>query len=165
MSATICIIRISEHRCIKQAMMRIGFNNVKNIALGISLMTILDDGKRGKAFDYQKIFNHSVAVGFNARLLSGNLKLKITEEALMMGMLHDLGYLALNRYFPEIFDEILYAFEKEKTLLDAERKVLNFTHADIGMWLSEEWKLPDIIIDTNLYHHTPSLAKRNVKQH
>src|SRR3989304_8807282 len=26
------------------AMMRIGFNNVKNIALGISLMTILDDG-------------------------------------------------------------------------------------------------------------------------
>jgi len=78
-------------------------------------------------------------------------------------MLHDLGYLVLNRYFPEIFDEVLYAFEKEKTLLDAERKVLNFTHADIGMWLSEEWKLPDIIIDTNLFHHTPSLAKRNVK--
>ena len=148
---------------LNSAMMRIGFNNVKNIALGISLMTILDDGKRGKAFDYQKIFNHSVAVGFNARLLSGNLKLNITEEALVMGMLHDLGYLVLNRYFPEIFDEVLYAFEKEKTLLDAERKVLNFTHADIGMWLSEEWKLPDIIIDTNLFHHTPSLAKRNVK--
>ena len=148
---------------LNSAMMRIGFNNVKNIALGISLMTILDDGKRGRVFDYQKIFNHSVAVGFNARLLSGNLKLNITEEALMLGMLHDLGYLVLNRYFPEKFDEVLYAFEKEKTLLDAERKVLNFTHADIGMWLSEEWKLPDIVIDTNLFHHTPSLAKRNEK--
>lgn len=145
------------------AMMRIGFNNVKNIALGISLMTILDDGKRGKAFDYQKIFNHSVAVGFTARLLSRNLKLNTAEESLMSGMLHDLGYLVLNRYFPEKYEEVLNAFEKENSLLDAEQKVLNFTHADVGMWLAEEWKLPDIVLDTTLFHHTPSLAKRNEK--
>lgn len=145
------------------AMMRIGFNNVKNIALGISLMTILDDGKRGKAFDYQKIFNHSVAVGFTARLLSRNLKLNTAEESLMSGMLHDLGYLVLNRYFPEKYEEVLNAFQKEKSLLDAEKKVLDFTHADIGMWLAEEWKLPDIVLDTNLFHHAPSLAKRNEK--
>lgn len=30
---------------ISNAIIRIGFNNVKNIALGISLMTVLDDGK------------------------------------------------------------------------------------------------------------------------
>ena len=96
------------------AMMRIGFNNVKNIALAISLMTILDDGKRGKAFDYKKIFNHSVSVGFTASLLSKNLKLKISDEPLMIGMLHDLGYLVLNRYFPEKYEEVLIAFEKGK---------------------------------------------------
>jgi len=45
------------------AMMRIGFNVVKNITLSISLMTILDDGKRGKTFDYKRIFDHSVSVG------------------------------------------------------------------------------------------------------
>ena len=146
------------------AMMRIGFNNVKNIALAISLMTILDDGKRGKAFDYKKIFNHSVSVGFTASLLSKNLKLKISDEPLMIGMLHDLGYLVLSRYFPEKYEEVLIAFEKEKTLLDAEKKVLDFTHADIGMWLAEEWNLPDIVKDVNLFHHKPSIAKRNEKQ-
>lgn len=145
------------------AMMRIGFNNVKNIALAISLMTILDDGKRGKAFDYKKIFNHSVSVGFTARLLCKNLKLKINDDSLMIGMLHDLGYLVLNRYFPEKYEEVLFAFEKENTLLDAERKVLDFTHADIGMWFAEEWKLPDIVQDVNLFHHTPSIATRNEK--
>jgi len=143
------------------AMMRIGFNNVKNIALAISLMTILDDGKRGKEFDYKKIFNHSVSVGFTARLLCKNLKLKMNDECLMIGMLHDLGYLVLNRYFPEKYEEVLIAFEQEKTLLDAEKKVLDFTHADIGMWFAEEWKLPDMVQDVNLFHHTPSLAKRN----
>jgi HD-like signal output (HDOD) protein len=146
------------------AMMRIGFNTVKNIALAISLMTILDDGKRGKAFDYKRIFNHSVSVGFTASLLSKNLKLKVSDDPLMIGMLHDLGYLVLNRYFPEKYEEVLFTFEQEKTLLDVEKKVLGFTHADIGMWFAEEWKLPDIVQDVNLLHHTPSNAKRNEKQ-
>jgi len=82
----------------------------------------------------------------------------------MIGMLHDLGYLVLNRYFPEKYEDVLKAFKQEKTLLDAEKKVLDFTHADIGMWFAEEWKLPDIVQDVNLFHHTPSLAKRNEKQ-
>jgi HD-like signal output (HDOD) protein len=146
------------------AMMRIGFNIVKNITLAISLMTMLDDGKRGKAFDYKRIFNHSVSVGFTARLLSKNLKLQLGDDPLMIGMLHDLGYLVLNRYFPEKYEEVLIAFEQEKSLLDAERKVLDFTHADIGMWFAEEWKLPDVVQDVNLFHHTPSIAKRNDKQ-
>jgi len=145
------------------AMMRIGFNNVKNIALAISLMTILDDGKRGRAFDYKKIFNHSVSVGFTARLLCKNLKLKMNDDCLMIGMLHDLGYLVLNRYFPEKYEEVMFEFEKGLPLLEAEKKVLDFTHSDIGMWLAEGWKLPDTVQDTNLFHHTPSLAKRNEK--
>jgi len=145
------------------AMMRIGFNNVKNIALAISLMTILDDGKRGRAFDYKKIFNHSVSVGFTARLLCKNFKLKMNDDCLMIGMLHDLGYLVLNRYFPEKYEEVLFEFEKGLPLLDAEKKVLDFTHAEMGMWFAEGWKLPDIVQDVNLFHHTPSLAKRNEK--
>jgi HD-like signal output (HDOD) protein len=149
---------------LSSAMMRIGFSIVKNIALAISLMTILDDEKRGKTFDYKRVFNHSVSVGFTTSFLSKNLNLKITDESCMIGMLHDLGYLVLNRYFPEKYEEVLFAFEKEKTLLDAEKKVLDFTHADIGMWLAEEWKLPDIIKDVNLFHHTPSIAKRNEKE-
>ena len=40
---------------------------------------------------------------------------------------------------------------------------IQYTHADIGFWLAEKWKLSDTILDTILYHHTPSLAKRNEK--
>lgn len=145
------------------AIMRIGFNNVKNIALGISLITILDDGKRGKAFDYKRIFNHSVAVGFTGRLLARNLKLDNAEEALMIGMLHDLGYMVLSRYFPEKYEDVLFTFNEGKSLLDAENQVLGFTHSDMGYWLAEEWKLPDIILDVNLYHHCPSSSTRNEK--
>ncbi len=150
-------------RTLDNAIMRIGFDNVKSIALGISLMTVLQEGNGSRVFDYHRIYNHSVTVGFLARLLARRLKLQFSEEIMMNGMLHDLGYLILNKYFPERYRDVLLSFGKEHSLLDAEKKVLEFTHADIGNWLAEKWNLPNTIVDTTLYHHAPSRAQRNVK--
>ncbi|MBI5740756.1 MAG: HDOD domain-containing protein [Nitrospirae bacterium] len=149
---------------LRNAIMRIGFNNVKNIALSISLMTVLDDGKRGTAFDYRRIFNHSIAVGFTARLISKKLRLDHADDYLMNGMLHDLGYLVMNRYSPEAYQEVLFTFKEGLPLLDAEKKALQFTHAEVGSWLAEEWKLPEVVQDINMFHHSPALAHRNTKQ-
>jgi len=146
------------------AIMRIGFDNLKNIALGISLMTVLQEGKRGKVFDYNRIYNHSITVGFVAKLLSRQLKQDFADEIMINGMLHDLGYLIMNKYFHEIYGEVLTLFEKEGSLIEAEKRVLEFTHADIGHWLAEKWNLPKAVLDTTLYHHAPSRAKRNLKR-
>ncbi len=154
----------TQTKTIDNAIMRIGFNNLKSIAMGISLMTVLQEGRSGNVFDYNRIYNHSVTVGFTSRLLSRKLKLDFADEIIINGMLHDLGYLIMNKYFPEIYREVLTVFEKEKSLIEAERSVLEFTHADIGHWLAEEWNLPKAVLDTTLYHHAPSLAGRNVKR-
>jgi len=151
-------------KTLNSAIMRVGFDNVKNIALGISLMTVLGNGKQGKSIDYQRIFNHSITVGFVARIIAKKLKMSTSEEVLMDGLLHDIGFLVLNRYFPDNYLKVMTAFEKGEPLLDAEKVVLDFTHAEIGGWLAEQWKLPATVIDSTRYHHSPSLAKKNVKQ-
>jgi len=151
-------------RTLNSAIMRVGFDNVKNIALGISLMTVLGNGRQGKSIDYQRIFNHSITVGFIARVIAKQLKMSASEEMLINGLLHDIGFLVLNRFFPDNYLKVLNAFEQGKPLLDAEKDVLDFTHADIGGWLAEQWKLPVNIIHSTRYHHTPALAKKNVKQ-
>ncbi|MBC8413455.1 HDOD domain-containing protein [bacterium] len=145
------------------AIMRIGFANVKNIALGISLMTVIGEGKHGKTMDYQRVFNHSVSVGFFSRQFARELKLDIAEEMLISGMLHDIGYLVLNRYFPEYYRDVLTEFDSGQPLLDAEIKVFEFNHSDVGSWLSEQWNLPSNIQDSILYHHCPSKAVRHLK--
>jgi putative nucleotidyltransferase with HDIG domain len=150
-------------KILNDAIFRIGFDMVKNIAFGISIMTILDGERHQSALDYQRVFNHSVAVGLTAKLLSRRFRLTIQDEILICGLLHDLGLLILSRYFPEKYLGILNACERDNTLPDAERKVFDFTHADIGNWLAEKWNLPDIVLDTVLYHHTPSLAQNNLK--
>lgn len=148
-------------RTLDNALMRIGFNSVKNIALGISLLTVLGNGKDQRTLDYQRVFNHSVSVGFIAGALIREFKFDISEEIFINGILHDIGYMVLNRYFPKTYIEVLGEFEKESSLLDAEEKVLGFTHADVGHWLAEKWNLPNSVSDTILYHHKPSLAKRH----
>jgi len=151
-------------RTIHDAILRIGFNNVKDVALGVSLMTVFEEDEgRGKAFDYQRIFNHSVTVGAVAQLISKDLKMKFTEDIFMNGILHDLGYLVLNKYFPDTYMQVLGLFEKGKNLLEAEKDVFDFTHAEIGAWLAEKWNLPEGVLETILYHHNPSLAKKNLE--
>ena len=89
--------------------------------------------------------------------------MSIADDILTEGLLHDLGYLILNKHFPDIYKQILQNLEYTHSILNAEREIMQHTHADIGFWLAEKWKLSDSILDTILYHHTPSLAKRNEK--
>ncbi|RJQ23123.1 MAG: HDOD domain-containing protein [Nitrospiraceae bacterium] len=143
-----------------EAIFRIGFNSVKYLAVGVSLMTLFDDGDRSKTRLYQKMFNHSVAVGMIAKLLAKDLKLAFSEEIIISGLLHDIGILVLNRHFSGPYSDVMKSLESGIPLLDSEKTLLNFTHAEIGGWLAEEWNLPDTVIRTTLYHHGPFLEKQ-----
>ncbi len=146
------------------AIMRIGFNNVKNIAIGVSLMTVMADGRKDRALDYNRIFNHSVTVGFIARMITREIKCGVSEEILMDGILHDIGYLVLCRFFSEDYMKVLEDYQQSGSVLQSEEAVLGFTHAEIGHWLAEKWKLPANVMDTILYHHNPSTANKNLKR-
>lgn len=150
-------------KTLDNAIMRIGFNNVKNIALGISIMTVFDQGKSGRALDYKRIFNHSVSVGFIAKRLSDELKLGNSDEIFLNGILHDVGFLVLSRYFDDEYKGVIENMHKGQTLLEAEMNALEFDHADMGAWLANQWKLPNNIKDTIQFHHSPSQAKRSLK--
>jgi len=147
---------------IKNAVVRIGFDNVKNIALGISLMTVLDDVKGNGTFGYARIFEHSTVVGATAKILSGKLNLAV-EDVFINGMLHDIGFLIMIKYFSDSYLRVLNTLEEKKSLLAAEESVFGFTHADMGTWLVDKWNLPQSILDTTLYHHAPSGAKKHLR--
>ncbi len=154
---------LSQITDIRTAIVRIGFDIVKNIALGISLMTLLCDKKGPQVMDYKRTFTHSLAVGMISTLFSNRLDRSISGEVFTSGLLHDIGFLVLNKFFSDIYIRVIDELQKDIPLLHAEKNVLKFTHADIGAWLAEKWVLPDTITDVILYHHTPALAKRHIK--
>jgi HD-like signal output (HDOD) protein len=140
------------------AISRIGLNNVKNIALGISLMTVFDSPRGGKILDYERIFKHSIAVGTIADFIMHRVFPNSGEKIFIDGILHDMGLLVLNRYFPELYSQVIMENKAGTPLIEAEMQIMGFTHAHIGMWLADKWNLPDGIAATILNHHTPALA-------
>jgi HD-like signal output (HDOD) protein len=143
-----------------EAIMRIGLENVKSIAMGISVMSMFGDIKITDT--YRRLFNHSLTVGLTARQIAKGLRMSTEGDIFIDGLLHDLGLLVLDVYFPELYEEILNAMDN-RSLLEVEKDVLGNTHAEIGFWLAEKWNLPDSVLCAILFHHTPSLASRSME--
>ncbi len=101
---------------LNDAIMRIGFNTVKSIAVGISILSFMNDSK--KTTEYTRIFNHSLTVGLTARLIARKLNTGNEEDILVEGLLHDLGYLVLNRYLPDMYQSILNVCNDDTCILD-----------------------------------------------
>ncbi len=148
---------------VRGAIMKIGFKNIRSIALGISLMTIFSENKEKFAAAYHRIFLHSVAVALISEQIAEKVSRELVDKAFIAGLLHDIGQLVIIRSFPDDYLLILDEFSRGLFLIDAEKKVLGITHADIGVWLMDKWNLPAIIQDVVQYHHAPSEAASNQK--
>lgn len=148
----------SPVKTIGNAILRIGFDNVRSIAIGIAIMTILNDGNRRDKAVYKRIFSHSLSTGIVSKILSKYLQLGIEDEAFIGGILHDIGFLVLSKYFPDSFHNVFNEFEKGTSLPEAEKLVLEFSHMDIGYWLVKQWSLPENVLAATLFHHMPADA-------
>jgi putative nucleotidyltransferase with HDIG domain len=141
---------------IQDAVMKIGFDNVKSIALGISLLTLFK-GKRDTDEDgYHNIIRHSMAVGVFSKEIVDFMGWKNHEDIFTSGLLHDLGLMVMNAFFPEIYTRIEDRFKTGMSFPDAENEVCGFSHGEIGAWLADKWNLPDNMCEVIRHHHNPS---------
>ncbi len=144
---------------INNAIVRIGFNNIKNIAIGIALFTLLIKRNTSSPLSNSRLFKHSVAVGLISKMLADFLDFHGRDETFLCGMLHDIGLLFMNSYMADTYYPVIHELKDEKLLCDAEKKVLGYTHSDIGFWLANQWKLPDNVKNSVYFHHRPELTK------
>lgn len=138
---------------VSQAVVLMGFAEVQNIALSVSILSRFMEPTR--MFDRREFWEHCFATAVAADALQRRVNAQ-TNEGFVAGLLHDIGRIVLDQYFPDEFREIVALAETQKiSLLDAERKVLGVTHGDIGYWVTEKWKLPSMLTDSILFHHSP----------
>lgn len=112
--------------------------------------TLADGGDR-RAF-----WRHSGATALCARSLA-RLTGANPEGAYTAGLLHDIGRIALLVRFPgECRNVRAWRDRQDAYLLDAEREVLGFDHAQVGGALARLWKFPPEIEIAIAGHHTPA---------
>ncbi|MCP4567836.1 MAG: HDOD domain-containing protein [FCB group bacterium] len=144
---------------VKQAVVIIGIEAIKNLVLSASVIDSFSKNKLDREFqDY--FWRHSLATAFAARLLSRELsgqKVLDTESSFSAGLLHDIGKMVISVYLSDLAEKIKAEKIEKPYLTDrvVENEIMGFDHTHIGAYLGGHWKLPAKLVEAVRYHHDP----------
>src|SRR5436305_690928 len=86
---------------VERAIVLLGLNAIKNIAVAASLGQLFRGVKLTDKFNAKDLWTHCIAVGVAARELARQMKVPIADEAFLAGLIHDTGILISLQLYPE----------------------------------------------------------------
>jgi HD-like signal output (HDOD) protein len=143
---------------VRDAVVRLGMNMVLSIALSGHMSKQMIKAVPEYGLGAGELWKHSVISSICADLIRGRSSVRVPTEAATAALVHDIGKLVLCRYMsPHVLELIAQAGELEgDSDFEAEQKVLEVHHGDVGALVAEHWRLPESIVVAVKYHHTPS---------
>lgn len=143
---------------INRAIVLLGLNAVKNIAIAASLAKLFRGGKIAANFDARDLWQNAIASACATRLLAEKVHLGLPDEAFLSGLIHDIGIMVEIQARRNQFVEILQKLDEDpmKTLRQAEIEVLGATHEQFGQGLCKLWKFPQSFQYVTGFHHRPT---------
>lgn len=140
---------------ISDAIFYVGFNEIKNIVLALSVMKLFENTKPTLHFNIVDFWKHSIGTGVIARFIGMKIMEKNIEDYFISGILHDIGKLFMLRVFDEKYIKIIdYSIEEGYHLSELEKKIFGFTHTFAGGLIADKWKLPVSIRNSIKRHHS-----------
>ncbi len=146
---------------VERAAMMVGFQELQALALGAGLSEAFDLRKAPEGFDGEALWLHCLAVSWLAQKLAEAISHPVPSEAMIAGLLHDMGKLVLATHLSDLYAEVLQMERSGTPYHEAEERLL-LHHEVIGYWLAQRWDLPEIHVEAIRYHHAP---KPNLPYH
>src|SRR5881394_757917 len=97
---------------VERAIVLLGLNAVKNLAVAASLGQLFRGVKLCEGFTAKDLWTHCIAVAVTARELARQMKVPIADEAFLAGLIHDTGILVSLQVWP---DKLKTACETART--------------------------------------------------
>jgi HD-like signal output (HDOD) protein len=142
---------------IDRAIVLLGLNAVKNIAIAASLGQLFRGAKLCDKFSARDLWTHCIAVAVAGRELAKGLKVPLLDEAFLGGMIHDSGILISLQAWPEKTRAICNTVLKNGgDFCQAEQQALGVDHQALGQALAEQWKFPATCRLVAGAHHNPA---------
>lgn len=145
---------------IDRAVMILGFDTVKNLALSVSIFSFFKQGM-SPAIDVNGLWNHSLGTAVCARTLVARANVKLADNAFLLGIVHDIGKVILLSQCLTEMEQVCKMLRVEgRTQEEAETQVFGFTHQAIGALLLREWKFPELVVaGVKMHHNLPPEVK------
>ncbi len=147
---------------INRAIVLLGLNAVKNIAIAASLTKLFRGGDLCPQFSAKDLWIHSIATAAASKLICDRLHLVLADEAFLAGLIHDIGIMvemqAMRRELLQVFEEMNFDGDgvPAEDMRQIERRLLGADHEAFGAGLCEAWKFPKSFVYVTRHHHTPT---------
>ena len=139
-----------------RAIIMLGVNTVKNLALSFAILKNIGGSGSDKAFTTDEFWTHCLCVGVVAKLLAGAIGFSPAqrEEFFVAGLLHDLGKVPLNTQFPKEYHRIYETTQRDQIALhQSEERLLGIDHGVVGNMIAKKWNLGMALVESLSHHH------------
>lgn len=140
-------------RSVSEAITVLGLRTVRGVVTAAGLAGSF---RHPPTFDHDAFWRHSIGSALCAQALAGELGRDDGDLAFTVGLLHDIGRLALASAFTSAYAEV-EQWRRDKDCPDdvAERAVFGIDHAEVGGLMARQWNFAPVIVDAIQRHHAP----------
>ncbi len=154
--------RANQVTTVSKAIVVLGFRAVRAAAMSTSILGVM---QRFNNKSVVPLWRHAFVAGCASRLLAKHLGAGEPQEAFVLGLVQNIGQIVLQLYAADRYVPIIAALRDPTTeLIALEQDVLGTDHQEVGYMLARRWRLPDLLTQTVLHHHTPAEAGDYVTQ-
>ena len=147
---------------IQHAAVILGFKTLGEVTTIAGFSSLLGKKLPGYGYNSDELWRHSLAVAVASQIIAEKIKPELIYEALIAGLIHDIGKLILDPYVLEKREAFRNLIQVgDQTFLKAEKQILGFDHAQIASEVCNHWEFPEILTLSIKYHHYPSRSNGN----
>ncbi len=139
--------QFGEVTTISRAIVLIGFENIKNLAVTLMLFDYFQKNSSNAEHVDTKV--KSLYSAIMAQRVSREKAFDNEEEAFICSLFHTFGKMLVTFALPEKIEEIkLVSSEKGISENEAALSVLGARYEEVGMAMAKDWHFPDVIINS-----------------
>lgn len=134
----------------------VGVHSVRQLALGISLVTSYQSGAC-TGFSYGQFWSRSLAMACAAQALAERVRIAPVAEMFTCGLLAGIGRLCLAMVRPDAYSGLLagQAAGTPAELDQAEVQLFGISHVGLAALMMADWSIPRLFSDAVRFHETP----------
>src|SRR5574344_2108693 len=137
---------------IDRALSLIGMIKAKNIIVTVAMKPMFTH------HEDKELWEHSIRCAVGCEHLASHLKFMDSDEAFVIGFLHDIGKIIFNIKDARTNLKVKEMADNGGDIIEIERTFFGIDHAQIGALLAKKWGLPILLTNAIKYHHTPNLS-------
>jgi HD-like signal output (HDOD) protein len=133
---------------IGHAVVYLGFNTIKNLALSIAAIGMLPKNNPS-GFDVQQYLLHSLSTAGMAKQLAHRVSDADPMDCFIVGLLHDFGKVVFAQFMPHEFKAALETSQAtQRPLHHVLQQQIGADHFVVGSMLVKKWRFAPALIET-----------------